>query len=108
MNDNYRHVNQEVKNMLLSWEKREPAFDGTIKEGFERRFTVINERDFQKYVPDELKIEFMNTFNKVAEHIEKGRINDGKRPFNNYIVINLDETYIDEVVEIMKRNGHWG
>lgn len=25
-----------------------------------------------------------------------------------YLVINQDEPYADEIIEILKRNGHWG
>lgn len=86
----------------------ESAFKGTIKEGFERRFTVINERDFDQHVPDPVKEDFRMTFNNVAAWIEDGRLQEGKQPFNSYIVINLDEPYIEEIIEIMKRHGHWG
>jgi len=86
----------------------DPAFNGTIKEGFERRYTILNERDYQKYVHEELKEKFELIFGEVLDTIEQGRVKDGKHPFNNYVVINLDEPYIDEIVEIMKRHGHWG
>lgn len=85
----------------------DPAFNGTIKEGFERRYTILNERDYQKYVHEELKEKFELIFGEVLDTIEQGRVKDGKHPFNNYVVINLDEPYIDEIVEIMKRHGHW-
>lgn len=32
----------------------------------------------------------------------------GKKTDNKYLVINTDEPYAPEIVEIMKRNGHWG
>jgi len=86
----------------------DPAFNGTIKEGFKRRYTILNERDYQKYVHEELKEKFELIFGEVLDTIEQGRVKDGKHPFNNYVVINLDEPYIDEIVEIMKRHGHWG
>ncbi|MEB6549759.1 hypothetical protein MXL46_11745 [Heyndrickxia sporothermodurans] len=86
----------------------ESVFKGTVKEGFERRFTIINEKDFEKYVPDSLQEEFAAVFNNVADWIEEGRKEDGKAPFNSYVVINLDEPYIDDIIEIMKRNDHWG
>jgi hypothetical protein len=86
----------------------DPAFDGTIKEGFKRRYTIINERDYEKYVDKDLKEKFEDVFTEVLQKIEEGRVKEGKHPYNNYVVINLDEPYIDEIVEIMKRNGHWG
>lgn len=104
MNDSIRHVNEDVKKLL----NKEPAFDGTAMEGFERRYTVINERDYKKHVLPSLKEKFEEVFGEVLEHIEIGRELDGKQPYNNYIVVNIDEPYIGEIIEIMKRNGHWG
>ena len=86
----------------------EPAFTSNIKEGLSRKYTVLNERDYQKYVPDDLKERFEPVFCEVLTTIEEGRVKDGKHPYNNYVVINLDEPYINEIIEIMKRYGHWG
>ncbi|MCM3180205.1 hypothetical protein [Cytobacillus horneckiae] len=86
----------------------ESTFKGTVKEGFERRFTIVNERDFRKYVPVPVQDDFIRKFNNVADWIEDGRIKEGKKSNNSYVVINLDEPYINEIIEIMKRNGHWG
>lgn len=85
----------------------EKAFNGTIKEGFKRRYTIINEKDYEKYVSSHAKLRFENAIDYVIEEIESGRELEGKKPFNNYVVINLDEPYINEIVEIMKRNNHW-
>ena len=85
----------------------ETAFEGTVLEGNERRYTVINERDLKKYVPYGAHETFRVAFNNVAAWIEEGRNDDGKKPFNNYIVINTDEPYIDEIIAVMKRHGHW-
>lgn len=97
MNDSFRNV-----------KRSELAFDGTIKEGFARRFTVINERDYQNHVLPSLKEKFEEVLGEVADHIEIGRELEGKKPYNNYVVINLDEPYIGEIIDIMKRHGHWG
>lgn len=85
----------------------ESAFKGTVKEGFERRFTVINERDFQRYVPVQARKDFEAEFNNISGWIGYGREKEGKNPFNNYLIINLDEPYIEDVIEVMKANGHW-
>ncbi len=45
----------------------EPAFNGTIKEGFERRYTILNERDYKKYVNIELQSRFEDVFGEVLE-----------------------------------------
>lgn len=108
MNDSKRRINKDVKRILAHHtHQEEQAFKGTIKEGFERRFTIVNERDFQKYVYESAQDDFIRVVNLVADYIENGRIEDGKKPYNNYMVINLDEPYVDEVIEIMKRHGHW-
>lgn len=46
----------------------------------------------------------------LLDTIEIGRQNERKLPTycNKYLVINTDEPYADEVIEIMKRYGHWG
>lgn len=43
----------------------------------------------------------------LLQKIEHGRRSEGKND-NTYLVINTDEAYADEVIEIMKRHGHWG
>jgi hypothetical protein len=106
--ESLRNFERKLKEANEDRAMPESAFKGTVKEGFERKFTVINERDFRQYVPASLREEFRVIFNQVADWIEDGRRMDGKTPFNNYVVINLDEPYIDEIIEIMKRHDHWG
>ncbi|MCG1009241.1 hypothetical protein J4760_04135 [Salinicoccus sp. ID82-1] len=67
-------------------------------------FTVIKHPDFKKYC-DGTDLENLEL---IAHKIQMGRISEGKNPSNSYIVINQDEPYADEVIEILKRNGHWG
>lgn len=86
----------------------EEAFKGTVKEGQERRYTIINERDVEKYLTVKEQLSLLEALEPFQDKIERGRLEDGKQPYNNYIVINLDEPYIDEIIEIMKRHGHWG
>lgn len=33
---------------------------------------------------------------------------DGKNPNPRYLVISMDEPYINEVIEILKKHKHWG
>jgi hypothetical protein len=82
----------------------ESAFIGTIKERLERKFTVIKERDLQEHCDYD---DYM-ALNHILAKIERGRKKNNKRPYNSYVVINLDEPYTNEIIEIMKRNGHWG
>jgi hypothetical protein len=72
--------------------------------GMKMKFTVLKNEDIEKYVP-----QFMvKTLEDISKHIEDGRIKDGKSPNNTYIVINVDEPYAQEVIDILKRHGHWG
>lgn len=44
----------------------------------------------------------------LCEYAESKRtIKTGKIDKPTYLVINTDEPYVDEIIEIMKRNGHW-
>lgn len=43
----------------------------------------------------------------ALDSINQDRKQKGKKE-NSYLVINTYEPYADEVIEIMKRHGHWG
>ncbi|MGQ7108386.1 hypothetical protein ACUN13_29605 [Bacillus cereus group sp. Bce041] len=85
----------------------ESAFEGTVLEGRERRYTVLNEKDLERYVNEEKREEFRQILNEVLGEIEDGRLCDDKKPYNSYIVINTDEPYINEIIEVMKRHGYF-
>lgn len=68
------------------------------------KFIVFKREDIEKYTGNLSKA----ALKKSSELIMAGREKDGKNPDNKYLVINVDEPYADEVIEIMKRNGHWG
>lgn len=44
----------------------------------------------------------------ILDDVQEGRKADSKKTDNEYIVINKDEPYANEVIDILKRNGHWG
>jgi hypothetical protein len=46
--------------------------------------------------------------NDLIERVEEYREDIGKPATNKYIVINTDEPYIQEIIDIMKKHGHWG
>lgn len=75
------------------------------------KYLVLKHEDIQKYTKTS-EITGRNfatsTLAKICERISSGRIKDGKNPYNQYLVINADEPYAPEIVEILKRNGHWG
>lgn len=85
----------------------EHAFKGTVLEGKERRYTVINEHDVEKYLSIGERQDLAIVLDRMLGNIEDAREKDGKKPYNSYIVINTDEPYINEIIDIMKRNGHF-
>ncbi|MNM68469.1 hypothetical protein D3C81_800300 [compost metagenome] len=62
---------------------------------------VVKVEDIDK-LPEEQMQKMYGLLNLVNAEREK----QGK-PINQYAIVNLDEPYAGEVVEIMKRNGHW-
>lgn len=68
------------------------------------KFIVIKIDDL-KYINSPFKIAMLKN---DLDDIKIGRKAEGKNIDNKYLVINTDEPYVDEVIEIMKRNGHWG
>lgn len=72
-------------------------------DGWQRKFTVIKDEDVSKYLNDHDRRELSRILWKMNEL----RVRENKS-VNAYLVVNIDETYAPEVVEIMKANGHWG
>jgi len=68
------------------------------------KFTVIKNEDIEKY----LNPIFRRKIRDVIDRIKIGRTVDRKSITNEYIVINIDEPYAPEVIEIMKKYKHWG
>ena len=54
-----------------------------------------------------LTVSEISQLRSLLEKIEDGRKSEGKER-NIYLVINTDEPYSDEVIEILKENGYWG
>ncbi len=78
----------------------------TLNElGGKRKYIVLKIDELFKYVRAPVKLALLDN---DMEDIKKGREQDGKKPVNEYIVINLDEPYAPEIIEIMKKHGHWG
>lgn len=85
----------------------EQAFEGTVLEGRERHYTIINERDVDKYLTEEEKQDLEGALSYYLGIIEEARLENDKKPYNSYIVVNTDEPYVNEIIEVMKRHGHF-
>lgn len=76
-------------------------------EGMHKKYLgIFKKEDIFKYLDMEQRAQL----GMIGAAIDNGRRLDGKPPAvnNTYLVINTDEPYADEVIEILKRNGHWG
>lgn len=70
----------------------------------EAKFTVIKNEDVEQFLNGyqrKMLIDILGT-------IQKGRAISDKEVNNFYLVINTDEPYANEVIDIMKKNNHWG
>ena len=79
--------------------------DKTFLEGGDfNKFIVLKVEDVYKHLDFNQRRSLDGSCRSIAYHREKS----GKKPDNTYLVINTDEPYAPEIVEILKRNGHWG
>lgn len=65
--------------------------------------TVIKNADLAKYHTQQT-VEFID---RAGKSINEHRAAEGL-PINQYVVINTDEPFIDEIIDVLKRNGKWG
>lgn len=68
------------------------------------KFLVLKNEDLDRY----LELGQEDNLYDIVQTVDTGRLVDGKVSDRHYIVINQDEPYADEVIEILKRHGHWG
>lgn len=73
-----------------------------LKCGGLKKHIVLKITDINRYLSP-LKV---NTFKHILNEIEEGRKLDNK-PLNEYLVINTDEPYIGEVIEVLKKYNAW-
>jgi hypothetical protein len=66
-----------------------------------QKYVVIKIDDLKKYVKSPFKIAMLDN---DLQDITAGRKADGKKPHNEYIIINTDEPYAQEVADIIKRH----
>lgn len=74
-------------------------------EGMKTKFVVLKVDDIEGVALTHPHLVW--DFNECVKKVKALRALEGKKE-NNYLVINTDEPYADEVIEIMKRHGHWG
>ena len=65
---------------------------------------VIKQDDLYKHASEQDSIDL----SRILKNIRVSRIKFNKKPSNKYLVINIDEDYAGEAIEILKKNNHWG
>ena len=74
-----------------------------LKCGGLNKFVVLKREDLNR-----LDGNTRGGVTRAANRIGDMRALEGKNPSPEYLVINTDEPYAGEIIEILKRNGHWG
>ncbi|WP_089282296.1 hypothetical protein [Anaerovirgula multivorans] len=74
-----------------------------LEGGSFNKFIIFKCEDADKYLPLHDKIDLVH----IQRQINEGKAVQGKKD-NTYLIINTDEPYADEVIDIMKKHGHWG
>jgi hypothetical protein len=67
------------------------------------KFLVLKNDDLNRYLDSELENDLYN----IVQTVDAGRSVEGKVDDNFYIVINQDEPYIQEIIDVLKKHGHW-
>ncbi len=65
---------------------------------------VIKKDDLTKY----LNSQEYNALSEVLCKINQGRSLDKRPTDHRYIILNMDEPFVDEVISVLEKHGHWG
>ena len=77
-----------------------------LRCGAQKKFIVFNINDLNNLSEQEREFA-MKSFNTISGFICSNRNLAGKKTDNEYLVINTDEPYVNEIVITLKKNGHW-
>lgn len=73
-------------------------------EGIVMKYTVVKNEDIGQALTERGQDNFQELLDIIMmyrkQELEKGE--------NTYLVINTDEPYADQIIDIMKSYGHWG
>lgn len=85
------------------YDKAQEYYDTHLRCGAKLQHTVFKLEDIEKYLTHIEK----QVLELISQRISIGRLQDNKSD-NEYFVINTDESYSGEIIEVLKRHGHWG
>jgi hypothetical protein len=74
-----------------------------LKCGGVKKHLVLKIKDIQN-----LSYHTQNDLKATCICIKANRQSKGKDPYPEYIVVNTDEPYINEIIDVLKRHGAWG
>ena len=103
LNTSERRINQEVKEIFEN-AKLKHAIEEVTKS---YRYQLIKLADAAEYLGPTGFKEMVEALDPFLKKIEEGRVKDGKSSGNDYIVINHDEPYINDIIKVLAANGHW-
>lgn len=64
---------------------------------------VFKKEDIEVFLTPEQKLHLKD----IATQIWCGRLDTKRKGAPEYIVVNRNESYVDEVIAVLKRHGHW-
>ena len=67
------------------------------------KYTVIKQEDMIKHASEQDRMDLA----RILKNIRISRYKFNKNTGNRYLVINVDEYYAKDVVDILKQNNHW-
>lgn len=70
------------------------------------KHVVLKKQDLHEALSGDVNEDLRDSFDTTLNMVKMYRDTLGKKE-NTYFVINTDEPYADEIIEILKKNGHW-
>ena len=67
------------------------------------KYIVIKQEDMTKHASEQDRIDL----SRILKNIRISRVKFNKKPSNQYLVVNIDEDYAGEVIDILRQNNHW-
>lgn len=102
-NTSERRINEDVKAIFEDAHMR-----NVVQEVSQQyKYQLIKISDAAKYLESAEFVAMFDAIEPFLKKIEEGRELEGKPRGNDYIVINKDEPYINDIIAILAKNGHW-
>jgi len=67
------------------------------------KYFIIKQEDMIKHTSEQDRIDLA----RILKNIRVSRYKFNKNTGNKYLVINVDENYAKDVVDILRQNNHW-